>query len=47
LNESVGEMNMRIKEHPILKDYHKGRTVTFEFDGKPLSGCEGEPIAKP
>lgn len=36
---------MRIKEHPILGGYQKGRTVTFEFNGKSLTGYEGEPIA--
>lgn len=36
---------MRIQEHPILGTYEKGRMVTFQFDGKTLSGYEGEPIA--
>ncbi|MDK2866840.1 MAG: hypothetical protein PWP51_1454 [Clostridiales bacterium] len=36
---------MRIKEHPILGATEKGATVTFEFDGKPIQGFEGEPIA--
>lgn len=35
----------RIKEHPILKTFEKGRPVQFEFDGKTLEGYEGEPIA--
>lgn len=34
----------RIEEHPILK-YEKGRMVTFTFDGKEMTGCEGESIA--
>jgi hypothetical protein len=35
----------RITEHPILGRFPKGRTVPFTFDGKPLEGFEGEPIA--
>ena len=33
---------MRISEHPIIESYNKGRKVTFSFDGKELSGYEGE-----
>ena len=36
---------MRISEHPIIESYNKGRKVTFSFDGKELSGYEGESIA--
>ena len=36
---------MRISEHPIIESYNKGRKVTFSFDGKELSGYEGECIA--
>lgn len=36
---------MRIQEHPIIHDFHKGKLVTFEFDGKTMTGYEGEPIA--
>ena len=36
---------MRISEHPISESYNKGRKVTFSFDGKELSGYEGESIA--
>jgi predicted molibdopterin-dependent oxidoreductase YjgC len=35
----------RIKEHPILGELNKGDLVTFTFDGKEVSGYEGEPIA--
>ena len=35
----------RIAEHPILGAPEKGRLVTFTYDGMPLSGYEGEPIA--
>ena len=35
----------RIKEHPILGEQEKGELVTFIFDGKEVSGYEGEPIA--
>ena len=36
---------MRISEHPIIESYNKGRKVTFSFDGKELSGYDGESIA--
>ncbi len=36
---------MRIEEHPILGKIVKGEKVIFEFDGKPLEGYVGEPIA--
>lgn len=36
---------MRIQEHPILGTYEKGKLVEFQFDGKTLTGYEGEPIA--
>ncbi len=35
----------RIAEHPILGNSPEGKMVTFTFDGKELSGYEGEPIA--
>lgn len=35
----------RISEHPILGVLEKGRQVTFTYDGVPLQGYEGEPIA--
>lgn len=36
---------MRVTEHPIINEFPKGRLVTFEYDGKPMEGYEGEPIA--
>lgn len=36
---------MRILQHPIREIADKGAPVTFTFDGKPLTGFEGEPIA--
>lgn len=36
---------MRINEHPIIGKVEKGRLVTFELDGKPMEGYEGEPVA--
>ncbi len=36
---------MRIEEHPILGKPVKGRRITFIYDGKPMEGFEGEPIA--
>ncbi|SFR96258.1 (2Fe-2S)-binding protein [Anaeromicropila populeti] len=36
---------MRIEEHPILGVPEKGKKVLFYFDGKPMEGYEGEPIA--
>lgn len=38
-------MENRIAEHPILGVQEKRRTVTFTYDGKELTGFEGEPIA--
>ena len=38
-------MDLRIGAHPILEEYDKGREVTFWFDGKEMTGYEGEPIA--
>lgn len=35
----------RIAEHPILGAPEKGRLVTFTYDGRPMQGYEGEPIA--
>lgn len=35
---------MRIKKHPIL-DARERREITFSFNGKQLSGLEGEPIS--
>jgi hypothetical protein len=35
-------MGARIEEHPILGKQEKGRLVTFYFDGKELTGYEGE-----
>ncbi|MCR4842426.1 MAG: (2Fe-2S)-binding protein [Eubacterium sp.] len=35
----------RIEEHPILGTIEKGRMVTFTYDGKEMTGYEGEPIA--
>lgn len=34
----------RIGDHPILV-FERGREVEFEFDGRTLTGCEGETIA--
>lgn len=36
---------MRISQHPILGEPEKGRLVTFFYDGRPMQGYEGEPIA--
>jgi predicted molibdopterin-dependent oxidoreductase YjgC len=36
---------MRLDEHPILGSYERGREVAFTFDGAPMKGFEGEPIA--
>ena len=35
----------RIEHHPILGEKEERREVEFTFDGKKLSGYEGEPIA--
>jgi predicted molibdopterin-dependent oxidoreductase YjgC len=36
---------MRIENHPILDELPLRQTVSFLFDGEPLTGYEGEPIA--
>lgn len=36
---------MRIHHHPILGEAPAKTLVTFQFDGKPLEGFLGEPIA--
>ena len=36
---------MRIEEHPILGQFEKGPRIQFVFDGQPMEGFEGEPIA--
>ncbi|MBT3178252.1 MAG: (2Fe-2S)-binding protein [Desulfobacula sp.] len=36
---------MRIKEHPILGTFEKGRRIQFTFDGNSMEGFEDEPIA--
>ena len=36
---------MRIDEHPILGGQSERKTVTFYYDGKPIQGFEGEPVA--
>jgi len=36
---------MRIMQHPILGNSEPRKTVKFTFDGKILTGLEGEPIA--
>jgi len=36
---------MRIEEHPILGTFEKGKKIRFTFDGQPMEGFEGEPIA--
>ena len=35
----------RIAEHPVLGVFEKGPKVRFTFDGRPMEGFEGEPIA--
>ena len=36
---------MRIQEHPILGTAQAERQISFTFDGRPMEGLEGEPIA--
>ena len=36
---------MRIEDHPILGQFEKGPRIQFTFDGRPMEGFEGEPIA--
>ena len=35
----------RIQNHPILGETPERKLVHFTYDGKPLTGYEGEPIA--
>jgi predicted molibdopterin-dependent oxidoreductase YjgC len=35
----------RITEHPIIAGYDKGPEVGFTYDGREVTGFEGEPIA--
>lgn len=41
----MGDTQERIANHPILGTYEKGEPVTFTYDGKEMTGFEGEPIA--
>lgn len=36
---------MRVEHHPILGDLEEKKRVTFYFNGQPMEGFEGEPIA--
>lgn len=36
--------SLRIEKHPVL-DFKNGKKVTFYFEGKEITGYEGEPIA--
>ena len=36
---------MRIEEHPILGKPEERKVISFIYDGTPLTGYEGEPIA--
>ena len=36
---------MRITEHPVLGTMEEKKTITFTYDGTPITGYEGEPIA--
>lgn len=36
---------MRITEHPVLGTMEEKKTITFTYDGAPITGYEGEPIA--
>jgi predicted molibdopterin-dependent oxidoreductase YjgC len=35
---------MRIEKHPIL-EFQKGKKIKFYFEGQPIEGFDGEPIA--
>lgn len=43
--KEVYAMSGRIDEHPILGVPEKGKLVTFMYNGTPMQGYEGEPIA--
>jgi predicted molibdopterin-dependent oxidoreductase YjgC len=45
-SKEIENMEGRISRHPILGVQNEGKkTVTFLYDGKPMQGFEGEPIA--
>ncbi|MDY0297434.1 MAG: FAD-dependent oxidoreductase [Acidobacteriota bacterium] len=35
---------MRLEQHPIL-EFHRGRRISFDFEGREIPAFEGEPIA--
>lgn len=35
----------RIGEHPVLGTFERGPLVSFTYDGRPMQGYAGEPIA--
>ena len=39
------EEAMRVTDHPILGEMKDVRTVTFYYNGQPMEGIEGEPVA--
>ncbi len=41
----MSETSRRIADHPILGAFEKGEPVAFTFDGQPMQGFAGEPIA--
>jgi hypothetical protein len=43
--EHAGYGATRIDEHPLLPPWPERPVVTFTFDGVPVSGREGEPLA--
>lgn len=38
-------MENRLEEHPILGTYEKGSRVKFTYNGTPMEGYAGEPVA--
>ena len=44
INQDMSAGKMRIDSHPIL-NFQRGPKVTFYFEGQPLEGFSGEPVA--
>lgn len=41
----MGHNGLRVERHPVLGEERVGELVTFYFNGRPVQGREGEPVA--
>jgi predicted molibdopterin-dependent oxidoreductase YjgC len=44
IREDERDEPMRIEQHPIL-DFKPAKTIEFTFDGRPMTGREGDTVA--